>query len=175
MVLQRPRQWCHPRMPQLQGVFPSPALPPSVQPGQHSAPDLSVQCHLDPTRDQAGSTRGPALPAKSIPAQSSLLASRPPVDPPELGRHGVLHSQSLLQCRQPALRSQQPCSAVNRLLDCPQFHRQQGLLGRSLQRLVIVCPHGHRPHLLGGSCFVSRGVREVRICKDYVYTGRVAS
>lgn len=86
LVLQRPRPWYHPRVPPLQGISQSPAWLPSVQPGQGSAPDLSVQCQLDTTRDQASSTWGPALPANSIPAQSSLLARRPPVGPPELGK-----------------------------------------------------------------------------------------
>lgn len=94
-----PRPWYHPRVPPLQGISQSPAWLPSVQPGQGSAPDLSVQCQLDTTRDQAGSTRGPALPANSIPAQSSLLARRPPVGRQNLESSAVPHSQSLPRCR----------------------------------------------------------------------------
>lgn len=138
-VLQRPRPWYHPRVPPVQGISQSPAWLPSVQPGQGSAPDLSVQCQLDTTRDQAGSTWGPALPANSIPAQSSLLARRPPVGRQNLESSAV-QKQPIsppVPCRQPALRSQQPRSAVNRFLDYPHPTSSKGCWD-SLQRIVPV-------------------------------------
>lgn len=129
MALQRSRQWCHPRMPQLQGVSQSPALPPSAEPEQHSIPDWSVQSQLDPTRDQASSTWGPALSAKSIPAQSSLLASRPPVGPPELGK--LCRPPSPISPPVPPTHSEEPAALLSRqqasrLSPVPQAARAAG-------------------------------------------------
>lgn len=155
-VLQKPRQWCHPRMLQ------SPALPPSVQPGQGSAPDLNVQCQLDPTRDQAGSTWGPASPANSIPAQSSLLASGPPTAPPELGK--LRCPPQPISPPVPPARSEEPAA----LLGCQQASKtirgptsSKGCWD-SLPRTATVCPRGHGTRPLGGSTLLSRGDREAR-------------
>lgn len=143
-------------MPQWQGISQSPALPPSAQPGQHSVPDLNVQSQLDPTRDQASSTWGPALSAKSIPAQSSILASRPLVVPPELGK--LYRPPSPISPPVPPARSEEPAALLSRqqasrLSPDPQ---QQGLLGHSRQRMVSVCPQGQWLHPFRGSSLISR-------------------
>lgn len=170
MARRTSRQCCHPRMPQLRGVSQSPALPPSVQPGQHSAPDLSVQCQLDPTRDQASSTWGPALPAKSIPAQSSLLASRPPADPPELGK--LYCPPSPISPPVPPARSEEPAALLSRqqasrLSPVPPAARAAGTKPVKAQ--------GQWLHPFHGSSLRSRMTRGARACERCFYTGRRAS
>lgn len=71
----------------------------------------------EPTGSHQGSGKqhlGPALPAKSLPAQSSLLASRPPIDQPELGK--LCHPPSPISPPVPPARSEEPAA----LLSCQQ-------------------------------------------------------
>lgn len=163
-------------MLQWQGVSQSPALPPSAQPGQHLVPDLNVQSQLDPTRDQASSTWGPALSAKSIPAQSSLLASRPLVGPPELGK--LYRPPSPISPPVPPARSEEPAALLSRqqasrLSPAPQAAKAAGT---QRQRMVSVCPQGKWLHPFPGSSLISRNdKRGQRLWALFLPRGRRAS